>query len=51
MLPTRPAPPAGATVHHEQIVAVNRFAGHPLPVSRCTPARTPSDHREAPEPS
>ena len=35
----------------EEIVAMNRYAGHPLPVNRYTAARTPSDHGEAPVPS
>ncbi|MGW5276743.1 GNAT family N-acetyltransferase [Streptomyces sp. NPDC004044] len=46
----------GASLYHElgyedlseQIVAMNRYAGHPLPVNRYTAAPTPSDHGEAP---
>jgi hypothetical protein len=49
----------GAPLYHElgyedlceELVAMNRYAGHPLPVNRYTAPRTLSDHDEAPVPS
>lgn len=35
----------------DHMVAMNRYAGHPLPVNRYTTARVPSDLEETPVPS